>query len=85
MSHKPVFHKLYLNPLFRGNRAFSNRTADYAWQYLPDPHRQLCEIIYIQEGSISEPKYLSRLFRQYTGMTAREYKRTYSERWNSGH
>ena len=54
MSHKPVFHKLYLNPLFRGNRAFSNRTADYAWQYLPDPNRQLCEIIYIHEGSLVE-------------------------------
>ena len=56
MSHKPVFHKLYLNPLFRGNRAFSNRTANYAWQYFPDPHRQLCEIIYIHEGNLPESR-----------------------------
>ena len=54
MSHNPVFHKLYLNPLSRRPKAFSNRTADYAWQYLPDPHRQLCEIIYIHEGSLVE-------------------------------
>lgn len=33
---------------------------------------------------IHDVKYLSRLFHRCTGMTAREYKRTYSERWNSG-
>lgn len=33
---------------------------------------------------IHDVKYLSRMFHRCTGMTAREYKRTYSERWNSG-
>ena len=34
---------------------------------------------------ITDPSYLSRLFRRCTGMSVREYRRVYSERLNYGH
>lgn len=33
---------------------------------------------------ICDVKYLSRMFHRYTGMTAREFRHIYSERWNRG-
>ncbi len=55
--------------------------------------RQVEQYITVQNMTLAEAgaavgildvKYLSRLFHRCTGMTAREFKRTYSERWNSG-
>ncbi len=54
MNFTPAYYKLYLNPLSRWPRAFSNRTENFAWQYLPDPYLALCEIAYIHEGSLVE-------------------------------
>jgi len=54
MQDTAKYIKLYLNPLSRWPRAYSNRKENYVWQYGIDPDRHLCEIIFIQEGSISE-------------------------------
>lgn len=54
MAREPIYHKLYISPLSKRPRAFTNRREKYVWQYTPEPVFESCEIVYIQEGSLLE-------------------------------
>lgn len=56
MARTPIYYKLYVDPLSKRPRAFTNRRENYAWQYTPEPVAESCEIVYIQEGSLKESR-----------------------------
>ena len=50
----PTFHRIRLDPLPEKISAINNRKEDFQWVYAPEENKTLCEINYLQEGSISE-------------------------------
>ncbi len=56
MQNVPAYYRLRLMPLSKMPKIWSNRRENYVWDYIPDPDGRLCEIIYIQEGSLSEQR-----------------------------
>jgi len=56
MQNVPAYYRLRLSPLSKMPKVWSNRRENYVWEYIPDADKRLCEIIYIQEGSLSEQR-----------------------------
>jgi len=54
MAAAATFYRLLLDPLPEYIHAINNRKEDFQWIYAPKDDRMLCEINFLQEGSISE-------------------------------
>ncbi len=52
MPFSPTFHKLCISPISIRPRVIHSKKENYVWQYSPDSSKSLCEINYIQEGTL---------------------------------
>lgn len=54
MQNVPAYYRLRLNPSPKYPKIWSNRKENYVWEYPFDEQKRLCEVIFIQEGTLSE-------------------------------